>query len=403
MTIAVIGGGAAGMMAALTAAENKRAKIVLFERQGRVGRKLAATGNGRCNLSNAAAAPFAYHGEDAAFTSAALAAFGVEDTLRWFRSLGLLTVTEPGGRIYPYSDTANSVVDVLRFACDGAGIDMRLGCAVTGLKKSKKGFTVSFDGGNLAADKVIVCCGGAAGAKLGGVRDGYDLLRAMGHSITPLRPVLVQLKTEGGYTRALKGVRADAEVTVRHRGEVIARTVGEVQFTEYGLSGPAIFEVSRAALEAPGAVVELDLMRHWTAQEVERLLCQRAAALPRLTLADVFTGLLHNRLGRVILQYAGFNANTPMGELATEDAARLAAAAKCFSHPVCGDMGFDNAQVTAGGAHTDQFDSVTMESRLVRGLHAAGEVLDIDGDCGGFNLQWAWSSGRAAGKAAAGL
>lgn len=403
MTIAVIGGGAAGMMAALTAAENKRAKIVLFERQGRVGRKLAATGNGRCNLSNAAAAPSAYHGEDAGFTAAALSAFGVEETLAWFGNLGLLTVTEPGGRVYPYSDTANSVVDVLRFACEGAGIDLRLGCAVTGLKKSKKGFTVSFEGGNLAADKVIICCGGAAGAKLGGVRDGYDLLRAMGHSITPLRPVLVQLKTEGGYTRALKGVRADAAITVRRRGEVTANAIGEVQFTEYGLSGPAIFEISRAALEDAGAVVELDLMRHWTQEEVERLLCRRAAALPQLTLADVFTGLLHNRLGRVLLQYAGFNANMPLSGLTAGAVARLAAAAKSFCHPVCGDMGFDNAQVTAGGAHTDQFDPVTMESRLVRGLYAAGEVLDIDGDCGGFNLQWAWSSGRAAGKAAAGL
>ncbi len=403
MTIAVIGGGAAGMMAALTAAENKRAKVVLFERQSRVGRKLAATGNGRCNLSNAALSLAAYHGEEPGFASAALEAFGVEDTLAWFKGLGMLTVTEEGGRVYPYSDTANSVVDVLRFACDGAGIDLRLGVAVTGLKKSKKGFTLSFEGGNLAADRVIICCGGAAGAKLGGVRDGYDLLRSMGHSISPLRPVLVQLKTDGGYTRALKGVRADATVTVLRGSKTAAQTVGEVQFTEYGLSGPAVFEISRAALETKGAVVQLDLMRHWAEDEVARLLLQRAAALPQLTAADVFTGLLHNRLGRVLLQYAGLSPNMALKDFTAGEAKRLAGAAKCFSHPVTGDMGFDNAQVTAGGAHTDQFDPATMESRIVPGLYAAGEVLDIDGDCGGYNLQWAWSSGRAAGKAAAGL
>ena len=401
MIIAIIGGGAAGMMAALTAAQSGKHRIVLFERQARVGRKLAATGNGRCNLTNTAASPSFYHGEDSGFAGAALADFGVEATLARFSELGLVTVMEPGGKVYPYSDSANSVVDVLRFGCEGAGVEMLTGCAVTAVRRRKRGFTVCYDGGTMDADRVIIACGGAAGGKLGGVRDGYELLRSLGHSVTPLRPSLVQLKTEGGWTRQLKGVRADAAVTVLRGGKIAASSCGEVQFTDYGLSGPAIFEISRAALEADGTEIRLDLMRLWSGDAVEEMLIRRARSLPQLPASELFCGMLHNRLGRVLLQYAGISQTMTLHDLTDEMARKLAAAAKCFSHRVTGDMGFDNAQVTAGGVHTDEFDPVTMESRIVSGLYAAGEVLDIDGDCGGFNLQWAWSSGHAAGKAAA--
>ncbi len=398
MILAVIGGGAAGMMAALTAAQ-AGADVLLLERQARVGRKLAATGNGRCNLSNRHASAQHYHGGDPAFVRPALEAFGVPETLSFFRSLGLLTVTEADGRIYPFSDTANSAVDVLRFACEAAGVRLLAGAAVTALRRQGRGFLLETEGESVRADRVIVACGGAAGGRLGGVRDGYALLRALGHSVTSLSPSLVQLKTDGNV-RALKGVRADAAVNLRKDGALLAQSRGEVQFTEYGLSGPAVFEISRGA--RPGTEAELDLLPLCSLEETEALLRDRVASLPALPASELTTGMLHNRLGRVLTQAAGIPPTAELGRLTPAQLGAVAGLLKSWRMKVTGDLGFDSAQVTAGGADVSQFDPRTMESRLVPGLYAVGEVLDVDGDCGGYNLQWAWSSGRAAGKAAAG-
>ena len=262
MTIAVIGAGASGMMAALTAAEQPENKILLFERQARVGRKLAVTGNGRCNLTNTGAAPENYHGAQPDFAAPALAAFPPEAALRWFAAHGLMTVTEPGGRVYPLSNAANSVVDVLRFALARPNITLRAGEAVTAVRRQGRGFVIETESETIPADRVIIACGGAAGAKAGGVRDGYTLLQSLGHRRTALHPALVQLTTDPTYPRALKGVRADARVTLTRGRAILARSAGEVQFTEKGVSGPAIFEISRAAsCGGEGQTVTLDLLR----------------------------------------------------------------------------------------------------------------------------------------------
>jgi len=398
MTIAVLGGGAAGMMAALAAAETPGVHVVLLERQARLGRKLAATGNGRCNLTNRSGAEGRYHG-DASFAHHALGAFDAEETLEYFRMLGLLTVTEPGGRVYPLSDQAVSVVDVLRFALVSAGVDVRCGVHVESVKREKGGFLLNWQEGELCAKRVIIACGGAAGAKLGGGTWGYDFLTAMGHHVTALQPSLVQLKTEGTLGRSLKGIRADAAVEIRKGNGVIARSTGEVQFTEYGLSGPAVFEVSRAA--KPGCDTVLDLLREYSRREVQEMLHRRVRALPEMTAAELFAGMLHGRLGRVLAKSAGIGESTPLSALGGKEISVLARTAKEFVFPITGNLGFDAAQVTAGGIRAGEFDPETMESRIVPGLFACGEVLDVDGDCGGYNLQWAWSSGRAAGLAAA--
>ena len=186
-TILIIGGGASGMMAALTASERAEQRVILLERQARVGRKLLATGNGRCNLTNIHAGLPHYHGEDAQFAAPALQAFSAADTLDWFRSNGLLTVTESSGRVYPLSNSANSVLDVLRIAiAERANIDLRTGVCVTALRRERGGFVAETEGEAIRADKVIVACGGMAGGKLGGVQDGYNLLGSLGHTRTPL-------------------------------------------------------------------------------------------------------------------------------------------------------------------------------------------------------------------------
>lgn len=207
MTIAVIGAGASGMMAALTAAEQPENEILLFERQARVGRKLAVTGNGRCNLTNTGAAPENYHGAQPDFAAPALAAFPPAAALDWFAAHGLMTVTEPGGRVYPLSNAANSVVDVLRFALARPNITLRAGEAVTAVRRQRRGFVIETEHETIPAGRVIIACGGAAGAKAGGVRDGYALLQSLGHRRTALHPALVQLTTDPTYPRALKGGR----------------------------------------------------------------------------------------------------------------------------------------------------------------------------------------------------
>ena len=399
-TVIILGAGASGMVAALTAAESKNRRVLLLERQQRVGRKLLATGNGRCNLTNTGASPARYHGAEADFVRPALAAFPPEATLEFFRELGLVTVTEPGGRVYPLSDSANSVVDVLRFALDAAGVELRSSCPARALRREKSGgFSVVTDAETLRADRLIVACGGAAGAKLGGVGDGYELLAMLGHKRTALYPSLAPILTEPEYPRALKGVRADCRLRLIGGGETLAETAGELQFTETGVSGPAAFDLSRAAsVGGKGLTLTADFFREHPADAVPALLRARRSRFPALNASEALTGMLHNRLGRMLVKYAGLDANAPLSSLSDGDLRRLAQSCRDFRLAVRGVAGFDAAQVTAGGVRTSGFNPETLESWFVPGLFACGEVLDVDGDCGGFNLQWAWASGRLAGR-----
>ncbi|MDD5863541.1 MAG: aminoacetone oxidase family FAD-binding enzyme [Firmicutes bacterium] len=399
MVIGIIGGGASGMAAALAAAENQQVQVILLERQARVGRKLQATGNGRCNLSNLHASQGSYHGEHPDFADFALERFSPEAVLRWFRSLGLFTVAEASGRVYPYSDQANSVVDVLRFSLEEPNITVKLGFEVEKVKKTGDGFLVSSREETARCDRLIVACGGLAGTKLGGSMSGYKLLRSLGHSCTKLRPTLVQLKTDWGGVTGLKGIRTNCHAAIFRDGEQFAQSTGELQFTEYGLSGPVIFEVSRDVCQSGGAwLCRLDFLPEVEGETLKAELVRRRKT--NLPASELLTGILHNRLGRVLTQAVGIPASRCISELTDDDLGRVTQAVKAFEVPLTEPMGMDCAQVTAGGVVTAEFDETTMESRLVPGLYACGEVLDIDGDCGGYNLQWAWSSGRLAGESA---
>ena len=402
--IIIIGGGASGMMAALTAAEDPHRRVTLLERQARVGRKLLSTGNGRCNLSNTGDYRGHYHGEDAAFAAPALEAFPPAEALAFFRSLGLLTVEEYGGRVYPLSNQANSVVDVLRFALDRPNIRVVTGAAVEQVRRREGGFMVTWPEGEARGDKLIVACGGCAGAKLGGVMDGYRLLQSLGHSRTALRPALTQVRTDNSYPKALKGVKADAAVTVRKGRRVLAEKRGEVLFTDSGVSGTAIFELSReVAAGGEGLEVQLDFFDTYGDAALWEHLTAVRARYPALPGNQILVGTVHNRLGQMLCKYAGIGAEPAAGALSQAQLERLVRACRDFRLPVTGVSGFESAQVTAGGVSTAEFYADTLESRLVPGLFACGEVLDIDGDCGGYNLQWAWSSGRLAGLHAGGL
>jgi len=395
-TIAIIGGGAAGLMAAYAASRTHENTVILYERQARVGRKLLATGNGRCNLTNLNADVSHYHGQNPDFVRPALEALSVTDTLALFGDLGLLTAEGEGGRMYPLSDAANSVLDVLRFAIDRENVILKAGEPVQSVQRTKKGFLVSTESGKDFADRVIVACGGCAGSKLGGVSDGYTILQSLGHSRTALHPALTQITSDSPYPRSLKGVRAQAALKLERKGKLVGENRGEVQFTEKGISGIAVFELSREVSVGGPCEVILDFLPDYTAKEIHELLRRRVEALPNLSTEDLFTGILHNKLGRTVCRAAGVSAEH-IGQLTEKELSKCAKTCKEFRLNGVGTGGFDTAQVTAGGIKTSEFDPYTMESRLVPGLYACGEVLDIDGDCGGYNLQWAWSSGALAG------
>ncbi len=396
MVVGIIGAGASGMAAALWAAQNPNVQVILLERQARVGRKLQATGNGRCNLSNVNFHIAHYHGENPSFTQQVFSQFGVEDTLNWFASLGLCTITEPTGRIYPYSDQANSVVDVLRLALEKENISLRLGFEVEKIKTSKEGFSVESKEESLLCNRLIVACGGLAGTKLGGTMAGYKLLSKIGHRSTKLRPNLVQVQSRWKALPSLKGVRANCNIEILHNGEVFAQSMGELQFTEQGLSGPVIFEVSRDVCAASGTwIARMDFLPQW---DDEKLMAHLQARVDRnYPVEELLTGVLHNRLGRVLTQSAGIKGKTHCKDLSQRELVELCRCVKALEVELTEPMGMDSAQVTAGGVLTDDFDPYTLESKKVPGLYVCGELLDVDGDCGGYNLQWAWSSGYVAG------
>lgn len=396
--IIVIGGGASGMMAALTASERAENRVTLLERQARVGRKLLSTGNGRCNLTNTDAGISHYHG-GADFASRALSAFTPEDTLAFFEGLGLLSSREYGGRVYPRSNQANSVVDVLRFALEESNVRVLTGCAAESVERRKGGFDVKCAEVALYADRLIVACGGCAGAKLGGVTDGYKILASLGHRCTALYPALTQIRTDTAYPRALKGVRADCRVSLWKGRRLLEEKSGELLFTDTGVSGTVIFDLSRAAAcGGEGLELSLNFLPYMEEGALVGHLRSRCARSPSLPANQILTGALHNRLGQMLCKYAGVSGESAASQLGADRLRSVAAACRDFRLRVTGVSGFESAQVTAGGIRTEEFVPETLGSRLVPGLFACGEVLDVDGDCGGYNLQWAWSSGRIAGR-----
>ena len=471
LKVAIIGGGASGLAAAVTAAR-RGAQVIVLEQKDRVGKKLLATGNGRCNFSNRDLSLAHYHG-DAAFVKAVLEKVALSETLQFFESIGLV-YREEAGRLYPYSNHASSVLDALRLAAACLSVREETGFAVCRVEKRGGRFVLSApDGRELHADRVIVASGGKASPSLGSNGGGYALLRSFGHTITRLYPSLVQLKTAPGTVKGMKGIRVYANARLYQTagggspcrqtkggesyqtagggspcrqtkggepyqtaggespcrqtkggepyqtagggspcrqtkggesyqtpgGEtsLLKQEYGEVQFTDYGLSGIPIFNLSQAAAGRKDLCISLDLLPQAT--DVQNLLANRITQLSvsplpadsgmARDLSSLFTGIFQKRVGELLVGRAGY------------DAAQLVHAIHNLDFPVIGTMPWENAQVTSGGAVTAEFDPGTMASRLIPGLYACGEVLDVDGECGGYNLQWAWSTGILAGEGAA--
>ncbi len=398
--IVIVGGGAAGLVAGIEAKiQNPNLQVALLEQEERVGKKLLVTGNGRCNLTNMGVLEPHYYG-DVKFAMAGIDAFGVDDTLDWMEERGISTVELEKCKVYPRSLQAGSVVDQLRFSLEEAGVQLFSGCQVTGIKKGNP-FTLQTQNEVFYAKKVLIATGGKSGLKANQVANGYDLLEQLGHAHTQLYPAIVQIVTEKEPIRPLKGIKVEAYIEVESSAG-FCTDYGEVLFTEYGLSGPPILQGSSWISHAGGGTVTLDVVHDFTFDEFKEEIVKRCKRFPNRTCEELLTGFLNKRLGQTLIKLAGIEKLSRLcGSLTPKEQSAIAGICKNFILQATGVNGWQQAQVTAGGVITKDFSPLTMESKKVKGLFVAGEVLNVTGDCGGFNLQWAWTSGILAGRAMA--
>ena len=401
--IAIIGAGASGLAAGITAGralgaphnhpgaaapplprgEWGSSRVLILERMPRAGKKILATGNGRCNLGNRRALEHPYHNKD--FAAPALERFGAGGCEVFFDSLGMAVQEDGEGRLYPRSNMAASVLDALRFGAGRAGCEIRCDCPATAIEPVDGGFLINK---NIAARRVVIAAGGCAAPAQGSDGSGFALLRSLGHGIAEPRPALVQIRVRSTLLPMVKGLRVQTGIKIMHDGRVLRSAAGEMLFAQDGLSGIAAMEVSRAAV--PGTAAVLDLLPEYSTEKVAALLSHWQDCRGDVSPAQMLAGLLPGRVAQAIVKVC-----------AGDSPEALARACKNFTFEVTGTRGFEHAQVTAGGADVREFDSLTMQSRIVPGLFACGEALDVDGGCGGFNLHWAWASGSLAGLCAA--
>ena len=399
MKAVIIGGGASGIMAALSAAE-EGAEVEILERLGRIGKKILATGNGRCNLTNINTSRGNYSGGNAGFISGVLHRFDAEKTIDFFESIGLMTKIEDSGKVYPYTEEASSVLDVLRLRMEDLKIKVTCNFEAETIRKKNKRFEIiSYTGETVSADKVIVACGGRSSPSLGSNGSGYEILKKLGHTVTPLYPSLVQAETT--IEKGLKGIKKDCAVSLIFGGKKTAEEYGEVLFTEYGLSGPPVFNLSSKLHHGKtGEIIfRLDIMNTFSRGEISDMLFMRRAVTGERRLEDFFTGFLNKRIIYAILKECGIAPLSKKGEtLSDKQIYNIAEKIKNWDFKFIRTRGWNNSQVTKGGIPTNEVDA-DMQSKKMPGVYITGELLDADGECGGYNLQWAWSTGYIAGKA----
>ncbi len=405
MKIGIIGGGASGMAAAIAAAD-RGADVTILERNERIGKKILATGNGKCNLSNLDMSYEYYHSDNPERIPSILAQFTPEDTLAFFHDLGLMT-REKNGYCYPFCEQASAVLDVLRFALERRGVGVETGCRVRKTEKKNGQFLVHMESEcgcrQAVFDKMILSCGSRAGLKKDSEENGMELAGLFSLRRIPFTPALVQLRCRESCFRALAGVRCQAEVTLQ-ADDHIYREYGELQLTEYGISGIPVFQLSRHAAKAlrreKTLQAAIDFLPQISKAAWEQSLQNRLRKMAGISAEQFFTGTVHKKITGVLLQESGIAPSAPAAGITGRRLLDAGMQLKCFPVTVTGTNPFAQAQVCAGGvALTGITDK--LEAKREPGLYITGELLDVDGRCGGYNLQWAWATGIIAGRAAA--
>ena len=393
--VAIIGGGAAGLACAITCGERfGRNSTVIIERQARVGKKLLATGNGRCNITNRNASPEHYQGDETIIKSV-LERFSPNDCEKFFARIGILFRDEDDGRVYPYSNQASTVLDGMRLNCERLGISEICGFEIKQIKKNNGFFSVISENITVQAENIVFSTGSKASSSLGANDSGYRLLQNFGINSTSLKPALCPVVTKEKY-KNLKGVRAKGTVTLFDGDKKIIFREGEIQFTDYGISGICVFDISRFVSDCKNPKIFVDVMKEYS----ENHLCDYLFKWCRKIFAnagDILTGALNKKLAQVIVQNCGVSQKT-CRELSESDIKKLAHAVKNFTFTPLKSEDYSNAQVCAGGITSKYIYPETLMSKTVKNLYICGEMLDADGECGGYNLHFAFGSGILVGK-----
>ena len=400
--IAVIGGGASGLMAAITAKKSGK-EVVILERKDRILKKVLITGNGRCNITNVNANISNYFGKNISSVENILNKFTPQDTINFFNGLGIVCNEENRGKVYPLSGQASSVVDALRFEAEKLGIKIETEFHVRKIEKDGFKFKIySEDRKKIEAGRVILAAGGQSYPELGSNGSGFELAKELGHSVTKLSPSIVQLKTEKNQVKGLQGIKTDVAVTAYGDNKKICTYDGELLFTDYGISGNVVFNISFVMPLYKDVEFEIDFMEKFDYNELYEMLKERKKIMSHLTMENYFNGMINKKLGQFLSKVSGIEKlSKPVKDLSDSDIRKLCTVLKKYRVKILETTGFKNAQVTAGGVSLDEVNTETLESKIVKGLYFSGEVLDVYGECGGFNLQWAWASGYIAGENAA--
>lgn len=398
--VIVIGAGASGMMAAITAARRGRS-VLLIEQMDKIGKKLLATGNGKCNYTNQYMEADCFHGDRQLFFDV-FKQFGQAQTVAFFQELGIWPKTR-NGYYYPNSEQASSVVDALQMELNKSHIMTVTGCKVTDVHPDKYGITISTSNGNFKGNKLIIASGLLAAPKLGSDGSMISIIKELGHRFVTIVPALCGFYASGMNFKKVSGVRCEAELSLYVQNELVNKEHGELQLTEYGVSGIPVFQISSAAAQALAAkrpvAMQIDFLPNMDENTLREELTRRIYRGSNLqTAGQMLCGLLHQKLIPVLLDKAGIPIHKPVEEIEEQHKEGLVQIIKNYPVKLDKVRDYEFAQVCAGGVRTEEIDTVTLESKYIPGLYFCGEILNVDGICGGYNLQWAWSSGYVAGS-----
>ena len=400
----VIGGGAAGMMAAITAAR-EGVKVTILEHKDRIGKKILSTGNGRCNFTNTFQTPACYRSDNRDFAWNIIQKFNVEKTISFFKELGIYP-KDRNGYLYPYSDQAAAILEVLQIEIAKLDICVMTEINVLDIQPVKRGIRVTTDKKTITVDSVILACGSKAAPVTGSDGSGYQLAKLLGHRIVPVLPALVQLRCAEKFYKSISGVRVQGTVEIYADDISLASDTGEIQLTNYGISGIPVFQVSRYAAKAiyqkQSVTAVLNFMPDMNKDEFLSFLQERITLCPHKTLDEFFTGIFPKKLCELWIRLSRLPKEMRVSDLSGEQLEKLVLLIQHLRTHITETNAFEQAQICCGGVDTTEINPDTLESNYVPGIYFAGELLDVDGICGGYNLQWAWSSGFVAGKEAAG-
>jgi hypothetical protein len=395
----IIGAGAAGLMCAISAKQkNSRLSVAIIEKNSRVGKKLLATGNGRCNLTNQHISTSRYCGSFVNQSKAIFEKYTTEYLLDIFSSLGLLTYADAEGRYYPICKQASAVLDVLRFACERLGVDICCDESIKSIKKQGSVFCTKTVENEYKSKKLVIACGSKAAPKLGGNASAADYLKNFGHSFVPFSPALCSVKVKSDILKSLKGIRAVCNASlINDKGNVIKSESGEVQFSDTALSGICVFNLSLYSKKAE--YISLDLLPDYSFNEVYNILLKQYSLFSEQSADNLFTGILQKRLAQAVMKSAKISdLSRPCSALSKQELKKICEAVKNLRFKITENSGFEQAQCALGGVKGQEIDEKTMQSKITKGLYIAGEAIDICGECGGFNLHFAFSSGHLAGE-----